>query len=567
MKKYKDHESNSRRDFLKNSTLVIGGVLSFPFILNSCSKDNWLKETPLDFYTTGNSYVTESDFLAAVVELYANVASYICSLGGVEQRGFYYPTDIAWDAISLNHELQPYSEELFSNTGAALTFWSHMYKIIANSNVVLSRIGGKDTQFSSEQSRAELKAEASFFRAFAYRCLGIVYGGVPIILQEIDSPQRNFTRSTQEDVFQQCVTDLMFAAENLPDITKVSAEGRISNAVANHLLTEVYIILKDWDNAIAAATKVISNPNFSLMTQRFGSRINFPGDVYSDLFRRDNQYRSAGNTEAIWVNQYAYQVTGGGASMQWPYFLTPMYWQLKDPDGVNLFIGPTTQNGGRGIGWFGPTPYVIDSIWENDPNDMRNSQYNIVRDIKADNPKSRYYGQYIVASGAIVDFPNTLDRWWRPIFAKGTIMNEFPAECIVDASTGLVNSNAEQTYTANYIFRLAETYLLRAEAYLGKGDLQSSANDINVVRARANAIPVLANEVDINYILDERARELSWEELRLLTLMRLGLLVERVKKYNSVDADGINAYQNLWPIPFSEIQTNTGAKLTQNPGY
>jgi hypothetical protein len=118
-----------------------------------------------------------------------------------------------------------------------------------------------------------------------------------------------------------------------------------------------------------------------------------------------------------------------------------------------------------------------------------------------------------------------------------------------------------------YAIRLAETYLLRAEAYLNKGDKGKAAADINVVRNRANATPVNAADVDIHYILDERARELVIEEPRRLTLARLGLLDERVKMYNPVSAPTIQDFHNLWPIPQTEIDANQGAELKQNTGY
>ena len=122
-------------------------------------------------------------------------------------------------------------------------------------------------------------------------------------------------------------------------------------------------------------------------------------------------------------------------------------------------------------------------------------------------------------------------------------------------------------YTDIYAMRLAETYLLRAEAYLGKGDKTNAAADINMVRARAKATAVDKANVDINYILDERARELLIEEPRRLTLSRLGLLYDRVVKYNPISAGTIKPFHNLLPIPQSVIDANSGAELQQNPGY
>jgi hypothetical protein len=118
--------------------------------------------------------------------------------------------------------------------------------------------------------------------------------------------------------------------------------------------------------------------------------------------------------------------------------------------------------------------------------------------------------------------------------------------------------------------RLAETYLLRAEAYLLKSDKQKAADDINVIRNRAKATPVIAGDVTIDLILDERARELYGEEFRVSTLMRMGKLVEYLNKYNgTIKQKGytIADYKNKMPIPRSEIEANKGAVLEQNQGY
>ena len=119
-----------------------------------------------------------------------------------------------------------------------------------------------------------------------------------------------------------------------------------------------------------------------------------------------------------------------------------------------------------------------------------------------------------------------------------------------------------------YIMRLSETYLLRAEAYLGKGQKDKAADDINVIRTRAEAPLVEDVEVDIDYILDERIRELYGEEYRTLTLCRLGLVYDRTKRYGYEPAQAsIKEHNNLFPIPQSVIDRNVGHKLQQNPGY
>ena len=118
--------------------------------------------------------------------------------------------------------------------------------------------------------------------------------------------------------------------------------------------------------------------------------------------------------------------------------------------------------------------------------------------------------------------------------------------------------------------RLAETYLFRAEAYLGLENEELAASDINEVRIRSNATPVAVEDVDIDYLLDERARELYGEECRHITLRRGDKLVERVREYNNNPKNpGLNIqdHNKLWPIPLNQIDLNVDAVMDQNDGY
>jgi hypothetical protein len=96
-------------------------------------------------------------------------------------------------------------------------------------------------------------------------------------------------------------------------------------------------------------------------------------------------------------------------------------------------------------------------------------------------------------------------------------------------------------------------------------NLTLAAMDINVVRSRANANPVLPAAVNIDFILDERLREFGVEERRILTLMRLGLAYDRVSRLNPFYGPQMLPKYNLWPIPQAEIEKNNTAKLEQNP--
>lgn len=124
----------------------------------------------------------------------------------------------------------------------------------------------------------------------------------------------DYVRSTREQTLTQAMEDVKFAAEKLPDITKVR-DGEVSSPAAYHLLSELYLALGRDQDAVDAATLVIENPALGLMKDRFGSRKSEADkDVYWDLFRRNNQNRGAGNTEGIWVIQFEIDTPGGGSS-------------------------------------------------------------------------------------------------------------------------------------------------------------------------------------------------------------------------------------------------------------
>jgi hypothetical protein len=407
---------------------------------------------------------------------------------------------------------------------------------------------------------------------------------VPLQLEEVTSPRFDFTRVPKETILRQMVEDCLEAANNLPRIDQV-ASGKLSKPVAYHLLAETYISLGEYDNAIAAANEVINNSSLALMTERFGSLRNQPGDVYWDLFRVNNQNRSQGNTEGIWVIQYEVDVlgglleSGGGRDNLLERLVAPANNALQTPDGFPALLrglGASTLNaGGRGAGQIQPTEYYLYSIWGLNPADdnrivnnpdIRTNAMNIVRDFIYTDPRSAFFGL------SLIDYPGRNWRpgqfWrWYPFPSKITTPGQHPEGVIEDAANLTLRPTAGPTYRDVYYIRLPETILLRAEAFLRKGDLLNAANDVNIIRARADAVPATPAEMNVDYILDERARELTFEESRRITLARMDLLVERVRKYNPLNGPQIQDHHRVFPVPFSEIEANKDAAFIQNPGY
>jgi hypothetical protein len=223
--------------------------------------------------------------------------------------------------------------------------------------------------------------------------------------------------------------------------------------------------------------------------------------------------------------------------------------------------------------------------WKNTP-DLRRSDVNWVEmsEIRYDNPDSPNYGEPIQKLWP-TDGDTTL-RWCS-----------WPRYILWNPNNGPENrwqgGNGDL-----YVFRLAETYLIRAEANYWKGQLPQAANDINVVRERANAPLITAAVVTIDYIFDERARELYTNEPRHTEMVRVSNIMakfnlggynleqisekswwyDRVMRLNtlydmppgswwaghSVTMESHNIY---WAIPLSVILSNTLGQINQNIGY
>jgi hypothetical protein len=125
----------------------------------------------------------------------------------------------------------------------------------------------------------------------------------------------------------------------------------------------------------------------------------------------------------------------------------------------------------------------------------------------------------------------------------------------------------EEQYGDQPYLRLAETYLLLAEAQFRQAKLTEASDAINVLRARARAPLISAADVTLDAILDERSRELLTEEQRRYTLLRTGKWLERTRLHNPIAGPVIMARDTLFPIPQAVIDANLTAPMPQNPGY
>ncbi len=530
--------------------------------LVSCNKD-FLKEVPPSQFSTVGVLTSEAGFNNYMTALHASARDEMSARDG---STYFYIMQNSTDVASFGNASvtsNNYTTLLTPTANAVTWVWDWAYKemlLRANTIIVYAQKPELQGIWSSESAKNAIIAEAKFLRAYTYNMLANLYGGVPIVDTIYLAPKNDFVRATREQVLDFARQDLEFASQWLPPSVPKEKDGRVVKAAADHLLAEVYISLNQYQKAIGAANNVINSGLYHLMTARFGSQKSLPGDVFSDLFRDGNQNRSSGNMESIYVWQFEDMTPGGQGGSNANNRLRnwgPWYERLRDPAGRSGMV--VVDSLGRGTGQVRPTPYFLYQIWQGNFNtDMRNSKYNIRREFRWTNPSSTYFGQ-------VVTGPFTAE--------VDTMQNYYPQIRKIEGNVGtLTHTNVNwsgRTYQDFMVFRLAETYLLRAEAHFRAGDLINAANDINVVRARANASLIQPSNVSLEYILDERARELITEEPRRRTLVRMGKLVERVKTYSirAATRNSVAAHHQWWPIPQTAIDANTSAVLEQNPGY
>jgi hypothetical protein len=545
-----------------------------------CTKidNDFLETAPETFYTIDNTFSTSAQIDQAVIAIYSmlrdmwanpNEEGWIFMFRGNGTDMFDVPsirranTFNNYGLINANH----------ANFYNAFSSW---YQIIAKANLAIYSAELPNISWSSPTEKAYTVAQARFFRAFAYRNLAELFGGVPIVTDVTKIARFDYKRATRVETYQYAIDELKAIENDLPDVT--AAGGRLVRGAAQHNLCELYLALGTqlasegnggaaqtaFAQSIAYGNKVIDGGTYSLMKTRFGARkTEAKGNVYWDLFQENSVNYQDGNKECIWaiqVDYAAYKAEDTRSKLPYSRIYGPVF-----RNGAPAHLGGTLEDvGGRGISQVTPTMYTRDSIYTGQwANDMRNTDIVFRRIFLGNIPSSPYYG---------IPVP------WSVLYNnKDNQSLDYPVSCKIatDKYTGVADGeNMSNLFRDDYFIRLPETILLRAEAKQRSGDKTGAAADINLLRDRSNcAYKVTAADMDdkFNLILDERARELVYEECRWNTLLRMGgaIAIDRIKKYAFwPEANAtLNFQYNLWPIPQLVIDANKDVKLDQNPGW
>lgn len=562
----------------------ISSALLVLISFSGCDSDSvFLRETPETFYTLDNVFSTSEQVKSAVTSLYSHVRN----MGFVDESSLTLLRGNGTDVmdvptIRIASALSDYTK-LNAENNVIYTNYSHWYQLIAKAQTALYGANLSNITWNTEAEKNYAVAQARFFRAYAYLNLGELYGGVPLVDELITEPRFDFERSTRLETYDFAIKDLEEILPDLPETT--STAGRLVKGAAQHFLSELYLAKgieqeqsgagnasDSYNKSVEYASKVIDGGTYRLMMTRFGSRANeVDKSVYWDLFRDGNVDYQQGNMESVWAIQVdfdSYLAEDKDSKLPYARVFSPVLRDLTglNPDGTTYrpFLNAYEDGGGRGISVVTPTYYARDIIWEGKfGKDMRNASHNIIRTFYCNNPDlPDMYGKPIPES--ILNMDDKAKTIAYPIYFKLT----------TDKFVGLdQGENMSNLFRDDYAIRLAETILLRAEAYLRLGRTQEAAADINQLRERAECeFLVSAADVTIDLILDERARELYGEEHRWNTLLRMGgtVAVDRIKKYaywkETVKAT-LNFTYNLWPIPQQIIDRNKDKQMEQNPGW
>lgn len=596
----------------KNIKLFMAGAASILF--TGCS--DWLDPKPLSFFTPENTYnsydglKTGTDMLNRDVRYFdyyptsfsadpCILSEYFFSEMAVNGR-----TDAGNTPVDLTALITP-SANLKGNNSQINNYWTYLYKGIKDVNTLLTR--SETAEFENEDQRKEIEALAHFHRAFRYYRLVHQYGDVPFIVEEVTGPRYDFYSTKREAILRWLKNDLETTAPYLSNDVNI---GQVTQAAAYHLLAKIDLALGEFDAAIEACNKVIGDGVHHLMKERFGVDKNDPTkNVVWDLHQSENKHLPE-NKEVLYIVLDNYDETDARSAtgLEIKRQILPMYSattsNIKTPNGKKAFVdndekkNPYLLEYGRGICTLRQTWYATHMIWTLDNTDLRHAPGNWMRmeDLTYNNPAlatedPEWYGKplqkYDNKGNLLVN--DTIRAWSEWPHYKTNVADQKA-------------NNWRGGWADWYIFRLAETYLLRAEAYIWKGENGAAAADINEVRRRAQAREISADEATISMILDERARELFYEEPRKCELTRIAYIYAQTGKaddkgrtysmdkfsqdnffYNRImdvtdfynkgvkNAYGltytIQPYHVLWPIAETATSVNVQGHINQNYGY
>jgi len=548
--------------------ILIPGISILLLFLSSCNK---LLDEDVRSQVVGSYLSTAKGFQDGVNASYSSLRNIFC---GIEDNGIIpnitvFGTDTYTNGFdggakmwnSYNTDLNPRNFFINSN-------WNNLYIAVNTCNAVINR--APEVAGLTDALKNTRVGEVRFIRAQYYFLLVQLWGQVPLSLTETKGIITDASRASVKDVYEAIINDLNFAIQNLPVIP--ANYGRVTKPAAENLLANVYLaratsVAKqsdDYTKAANLAMGVINNYTYKLV------------DDFGKVFEQGAAEKS---TEVVFAIQNNKDVISNGLGNSMHLYFLMKY---DDLPGMQRDIA-----NGRPYARYKPTDFVLNALF----NRQLDSRYtkSFKRVFYCNKP-----GTYTINGNSVnlkagdtalylADREYTASELsqikynvWTPSKQNERV---FPTLTkFLDPQRASVNDQAGSRDLL--LYRLAETYLVAAEALMMNGKATEAVTYVNVIRRRAAnsgstpaetaanklAMEITPGQLDIDFILDERARELLGEGTRWLDLVRTGKLIERVKKYNPIAAINIQAFHTLRPIPQEQIDRTSG-KFEQNSGY
>ena len=481
-----------------------------------------------------------SDMELALTGIYSAMKTY--DLFGADlypKVHFGLPKTADQDWLGTDGWNQLYRNEVTSDNALVQSFWRSFYRGVARSNDFINNVYlflENNEPNSADQSRInEMLGEASYLRAFFYFHLIRLWGediparnrearGVPLILSLPETrPEMFVSRNTVGEVYEQITADLQLAENNLPDSWNTANIARADAMAARAMLGKVSMFYEDYPAAIGYFEAIINSGQFSLV----------PFEDYQGLFNGENEF----SDESLFEINHSTDLQEDA-------------WQGGLGSNIALQISP------KGTGWNNVYPHD-NSIrrFGNDPRLRINALEPGVDSV-------------VFGDGSKVVLQVMVDD-------EGALGWSFKKWVPVDYSVYSTNRN----FGANLIMdRLADVYLMYAEALNAQGSDASAAEYMNKVRRRAYGHDPDTPVAEVDYIglsgtqlrdsiREERFRELFAEGHRWYDLIRWGIVEEEVSKYPSVRSGPVVINQEDYYLPIPQRELDANPNIEQSAGY
>ncbi len=562
---------------MKKSLIKIYVFTLFVSIV-SVSCEDFLEDAILDQVSEESIYSTVNGLEVGVNGLYNQYRSYNAPAGeagggGIRAQMFFMAAD---DLGQFRTYTTPYQTESHTPAGFPGYKWVEGYQLIDRCNAIIQNSENIAVEGADLIRMNRIVAQARLMRAELYIDLIRMYDNILLDTTATTAENANdpitYEVADPVAVFEVIDGDLDFAIEHLGYNEDY---GRYNRSVARHLkgkssmwqaqylpsigITSINVTAK-YQEAADQFDKIITESGRTLVpiNQVFGENLNHNEMLFAIVRDQDRGSTGAGDNLA-----------GGAGTWLGAVFTNRLY-----EHGSGLFIH-SAENGGEALGWAYPNNYLQELYgtlvipnparpWGRQiiTNDLRYTAYFYPETYVSNNPNSPRFGEVI----PVTDFENDIRRY------------HFSSKKFFDAEKGDRTNDSWKDYP---MYRLAETFLLGAEAHSNLGETAIALEYMNKVRRRAYGLEynTPAPSVDfttwtLDTYLEESARELNLERNRWFLLKRLGILVERQRLHYRFGANAAQVVTNAFPmadfmvrLPIPQNQIDLMKTFPQNPGY